>query len=129
MSRRARTAAALLAIVAMLFAPVALALHACPSAVDMLLEARAEVSMAAAMSDQVAPMTMDATLCEHHCNPNVQSSFDLAPPAVFASPPLLPALRVPALEPLLLRAPAIDSAFATAAGPAPPLIRYTVLRI
>ena len=122
MSRRLRSCAAFLAIVAMLFAPLAMALHACPSAGDMVAAAHALATDAAAG----APMDMAA--CEQHCT-QARASFDLAkPPAAVAAPFVAP-VRVPALAPLRVAAPALRSGFAFAPGPAPPLLRTTVLRI
>jgi hypothetical protein len=125
MNRRIRATAALFAIVAMLFAPLAMALHACPSTMDMVASAQA-MAMAAADRDG-APM--DMALCEQHCNDAGKVSFDLAKPPAPMALPVVPALRVDALEPVSLRSPAPDSPFAPATGPAPPLIRFTVLRI
>ena len=126
MNRRLRSTAALLAIAAMLFAPIAMALHACPSAGDMVAAAEAMAAMSSPGDDGSAPM--DMAPCERHCA-QAQASFDLAqPPASVAAPQIAP-IRVPALEPVAIGAPAFDSPFAFAAGPAPPLLRYTVLRI
>ena len=126
MNRRIRATAALFAIVAMLFAPLAMALHACPSAGDMVASAQA-MAMAAADDPDGAPM--DMALCEQHCNDGSKVSFDLAKPPAPMAMPVVPALRVDALQPVALRQPAPDSPFAPATGPAPPLIRFTVLRI
>lgn len=125
MNRRARAAAALVAMVAMLFAPLAMALHACPSTVDMVAAAQAMADSSPA--DDAAPM--DMAQCERHCNLEARAAFDLAsPPAIFAAP-VVAVLRVPALEPLRVAPPAYDPSFASAAGPAPPHLRSTVLRI
>jgi hypothetical protein len=126
MNRRIRATAALFAIAAMLFAPLAMALHACPSALDMAASAQA---MAMAAADDPASTPMDMALCEQHCNDGSKVSFDLAKPPAPAAMPVVPALRVDALEPVSLRQPTPDSPFAPATGPAPPLIRFTVLRI
>lgn len=126
MNRRLRASAALLAIAAMLFAPIAMALHACPSPGDRVAAAAAMAAMSSAGDDGSAPM--DMAPCERHCT-QASATFDLAqPPATVAAPQVAP-IRVPALEPVAIGAPAFDSPFAFAAGPAPPLLRYTVLRI
>jgi hypothetical protein len=129
MNRRIRATAALFAIVAMLFAPLAMALHACASAGDMVAAAEAVAMAAQAAADDSGGAPMDMALCEQHCNDGSKVSFDLAKPPASMAVPVVPALRVDALEPVSLRAPAPDSPFAPATGPAPPLIRYTVLRI
>jgi hypothetical protein len=105
MSRKVRHAtAALLAIGALLFAPLSLALHACPGGGDM-----------------------DAT-CANHCADGKAALDMTKPPAPHAVAPA-PALRVALREFPALREPAFDSPFRPAAGPAPPLIHYTILRI
>ncbi len=124
MSRRTRLAAAVLALAAMLFAPFAMALHACADAGDM---AAPMAAMIAATHADAPPM--DMTLCERHCHDGKVSSQPLGNPPASIAMPAVAALRVDALQPVSLRAPAFDSPFAAAAGPAPPLIRYTVLRI
>ncbi|HSN20213.1 MAG TPA: hypothetical protein VLS49_06030 [Usitatibacter sp.] len=128
MNRRTRTVAALVALAAMLFAPLAMAAHACRAA-DMVA---ATVAMAhaghAAMAGEEAP-PMDMTLCERHCNDGKVSFQPVGNPPEAAAVPVVPALRIDALQPVALRAPAFDSPYAAAAGPAPPLIGYTVLRI
>jgi hypothetical protein len=128
MNRRTRTAAALLALAAMLFAPLAMALHACRAgAVDAQVQAAHEGSHDVAGEAGRAPM--DMALCERHCNDG-KVSFQPAgnPPAPLAVA-VVPALRVDALQPVALRAPAFDSPYASLAGPAPPLIGFTVLRL
>ncbi len=128
MNRRIRATAALFAIVAMLFAPLAMALHACPGVVDMVMAADAADAATASLDDDSAsPMPADPALCERHCN-TAKSSFDLAKPPCCAVAPMVPAMRVAALEPLPIRKPAFDSPFSIGQGPAPPLIRFTVLR-
>ena len=104
MSRRVRFVAALLAITALLFSPMVLALHACPGDGDM-----------------------DGT-CANHCADG-KVSLDLAKPPTPLAASTTAILRVAAWVVVALRAPAPDSPFSIAAGPAPPLIRYTVLRI
>ncbi len=124
MKRSTRLAAAVLALAATFFAPLAMALHACADAGDMSAPMAA---MAAEGADGAPPM--DMTLCERHCHEGKVSFQPLGNPPAAVAMPLAPALRVEALEPVSLRVPAYDSPFAPAAGPAPPLIRYTVLRI
>jgi hypothetical protein len=104
MGRTKRRAAAILAIIGLLFAPLALALHACPGGADM-----------------------DAT-CANHCADGKVSLDTIKPPVPHAVAPV-PALRVVVRHVVALLDPAFDSPYRPAAGPAPPLIRYTVLRI
>ena len=125
MNRRARAIAALVAMVAMLFAPLAMALHACPSTVDMVAAAQALADPSPA--GDAAPM--DMAQCERHCSLEARAAFDLASAPAVCAAPVIAALRVPALAPLPVASPAFDSPFALAAGPAPPRLRSTVLRI
>jgi hypothetical protein len=124
MKRRTRLAAALVALVAIAFAPFAMALNACADSGDMA----APMAGMASLAGDDGP-AMDMTLCERHCHDG-KVSFQPAGhlPAPLAVP-VPPALRVDAREPPALRAPSFDSPYASAAGPAPPLIGYTVLRI
>ena len=120
MNRRTRLAAALVATAAMLFAPLAMALHACTANMPAEMHAMAG-------GDGGAPM--DMALCERHCSDGKVSLDTAKPPPSPMGVPVVAALRVDALEPVSLRAPGLDSPFFPAAGPAPPLIRFTVLRI
>ena len=124
MNRRVRLAAAVIALAATLFAPLAMALHACVDAGDM----GAPMAAMAVPADTGVP-PMDMALCERHCHDGKASFQPLGNPPATLAIPIIPALRVDALEPVSLAAPAFDSPFAAAAGPAPPLIGYTVLRI
>lgn len=113
-ARRTRLFASMIAVVALLFAQLAVSAYACPMT---------------GMAD-MADTEMNANLCERHCDygnasldqakaPSVQalaadSGVRIAP--VRASPqPQVTARTLRAAWP--------------AAGPAPPLIRFTVLRI
>lgn len=131
MTRRVRLAAAILALAATLFAPFAMALHAClgDPAAQAAAEALAQSSLHAMHGMDSVPMPMDMALCERHCNDGKYSSQPQASPPAAVALPLVAALRVEARHPVALRVPAFDSPFAPAIGPAPPLIRYTVLRI
>lgn len=124
MKRRTRLAAAVLALAAMLFAPLAMALHACADGGDMA----APMAPLASESEADAP-PMDMALCERHCHDGKVSFQPVGNPPAPVAVPTVPALRVPALEPVSLRVPSFDSPYAPAAGPAPPLIGYTVIRI
>src|SRR5690242_10294161 len=121
MNRRVRLAAAVLALVATLFAPFAMALAACADSGDMA------VSMVAMEShDEAGAPPMDMALCERHCHDGKVSFQPLASPPAAIGVPVVPALRVDALQPVSLRAPTFDSPFAASGGPAPPLIGFTV---
>jgi len=122
MNRRLRSCAALLAIAAMLFAPLAMALHACPSPGDMVAAAKALAAV------EAAGAPMDMATCERHCT-QAKASFDLAKPAAASVAVSLVPIRVPAPAPTRLAQPGPRPGFAFAAGPPPPLTRYTVLRI
>jgi len=131
MTRRVRLAAAILALAATLFAPFAMALHAClgDPAAQAAAEALAQSSLHAMHGMDSVPMPMDMALCERHCNDGKYSFQPFASPPAALAMMAMPALRVDALQPVSVRAPAPGSPFAPPAGPAPPLIRYTVLRI
>jgi hypothetical protein len=122
MNRRLRSSAALVAIAAMLFAPLAMALHACPAPGDVAAAAQAVAV------DDPAGASMDMAACQRHCT-QAKASFDLAKPAAAAAAPFAAALRLMALAPLRGARPALHCGLAFAAGPAPPPLRSTVLRI
>jgi hypothetical protein len=128
MTRSLRSATAVLAVAATLFAPFALALHACMIGMDAPAAVSGAAGMPATHATQQVPAD-DAVLCERHCNENRVSFQTLATPPSPMAIAVVPALRVDALEPVSLRAPAFDSPFAPAIGPAPPLIRFSVLRL
>jgi len=127
MTRSLRLATAILALAATLFAPFALALHACMAGMNAPATAQAMAGMAMDAQEQ-APAD-NAALCERHCNENRVSLQTLATPPSAIGMAVVPALRVDAPQPVCLRAPAFDSPFAPATGPAPPLVRFTVLRL
>jgi hypothetical protein len=105
-----------------------MALHGCRvGAVEAQVQAVHEGMHDAA--DEAAQVPMDMALCERHCNDG-KVSFQPAgnPPAPLAVA-VVPALRVDALQPVVLAPPAFDSPYASVAGPAPPLIGFTVLRL
>ena len=118
MSRRLRVLAALVSILAFLFAQGTIAAYACAGPIP---DPVAFAQMKAQMGD-------DGGLCEKHCTTGTVS-FELAKPAVSAMPAItaMP-LRVAAPDPVIAAAP-LRSRDLSVAGPAPPLIRFTVLRI
>ena len=117
MNRRFRVFAALAAMVAFLFAQAVVSAYACAGPVDAVAKAQ----MKAAMGE-------DGGLCEKQCTTGT-ASFDIAKPAAASMPAVTPvALRVVAVAPAV-RLPASRGAPLFVAGPAPPLIRFTVLRI
>jgi len=118
MSRRFRAFAALLSTLAFLFAQGAVSAAACAGpAMDPV-----------AMAQMKADMGDEAALCEKHCAaPSI--AFEAAKPVPAALPVVAAApLRIVPLEPAAWHAPA-PFAPLSVAGPAPPLIRFTVLRI
>ena len=111
-ARRTRLLASLIAIAALFFAQITVSAYACP------------------MTGMAADMEMNANLCERHCDYGNVSLDQAKTPAGMAlamqgivrvAPPPLPAQ--PQVTARTLRATW------PAAGPAPPLIRSTVLRI
>lgn len=117
-NRRSRLFAALVAIVGLLFAQMAISAFSCP-------QMGGNAAVAESGCDEA--MVVNANLCEQHCEYG-QASFESAKSP--ASPPALagPFLRVHALVAEQPRGQAIESRHSPA-GPAPPLIRFTVLRI
>jgi len=118
MNRRSRTWAALATILALVFAQVASSALACggpaPDPVAM-------AQMRAAMAD-------DGGLCEQHCGAGAVS-FEAAKPSFSATPAVIAVpLRV-ILPELLVARIVTRAAPLSVTGPAPPLIRFTVLRI
>ena len=118
MHRRHRAFAALVAIVAFLFAQAATSAYACAGPVPDPV----------AMAQMKAQMGEDGGLCEKHCATGTVS-MELAKPATAAMPPLVAVpVRIVAVAPAV-RAVATRPQTVSVAGPAPPLIRFTVLRI
>jgi hypothetical protein len=118
MRPRFRPFAALVAIVAFLFAQAATSAFACAGPVPDPV----------AMAQMKAQMGEDGGLCEKHCATGTVS-MELAKPATAAMPALVAGpVRIVAVAPLA-RAVATRAQPLSVAGPAPPLIRFTVLRI
>jgi hypothetical protein len=118
MSRRFRAFPTLAAIAALLFAQAVVSAYACTG----------PVADPVAMAQMKAQMVGDGGLCEKHCTTGTVS-FELAKPAGFSMPALVPvALRVAVPQPSA-RVMAFQPAPHSVAGPAPPLICFTVLRI
>jgi hypothetical protein len=118
MNRRSRMLATIAAILALVFAQIASSAYACAGPVP---DPVAMAQMKAAMAD-------DGGLCEKHCGTGV-ISFEAAKPSFSATAAVMAAtLRVVPVEPLAARVPN-RAAPVSVAGPAPPLIRFTVLRI
>lgn len=125
MKRRTRSLAALIVLATTLFAPFAAVARVCADSGDMA--SMAEARAVSGASQGVASSTAAMTLCERHCHAGKisQQPVSSVPSALLA----LAFLRVGAIEAVPLREPRFDSPFAAAAGPSPPLIGYTVLRI
>src|SRR5258706_10600301 len=118
MSRRLRAFAAVAAIAAFLFTQATLSAYACAGPIPDPV----------AMAQMKAQMEADSGLCEQHCATGTVS-IEVAKPAAFTMPAVAPvALRVAMPEPRA-HAIAFQPAPHSLAGPAPPLIRFTVLRI
>ena len=118
MSRRFRAIAALAAAASFLFAQATLSAYACAG----------PVGDPVAMAQMKAEMEGDGGMCEKHCTTGTVS-FEVAKPAPLTMPALAPvALRVAVPQPST-RVIAFQPAPHSVAGPAPPLIRFTVLRI
>jgi len=116
MNRRLRSFAALLALAAMLFAPFAVAMHACP--MD-------DMAMQDAAHSTDAPVS--AGLCERHCTDGKVAVETVKPPPAYPLA-LVPALRIaPQPERDPHAAPWRKDGFL--ADPSPPFARFTVLRI
>ena len=118
MGRRFRSIAALFSILAFLFAQATMAAYACAGpAPDPV-----------AMAQMKAQMADDGGLCEKHCTTGTVS-FELAKPAPSTMPAVAPApLRIVAVAPVVHAVRSRAEPYSVA-GPAPPLIRFTVLRI
>jgi len=104
--------ASMIAIVALLFAQLAVSAYACP------------------MAGMGADTEMNANLCERHCDyGNVSLDQAKSPPAMALAVQSIERLAVATLFPQpQVTARTLRAAW-PAAGPAPPLIRFTVLRI
>lgn len=118
MNRRFRAFAAIAAVLALLFAQAAASAYACAGPV---VDPVAMAQMKAAMGD-------DGGLCEQHCA-GAPVSFEAAKPSLSSMPAIAAVpLRVAHVEPIACRAP-VRAEPLSIAGPAPPHIRFTVLRI
>jgi len=118
MSRTVRAFAALVAMVSFLFAQAAMAAYACAGPIPDPV----------AMAEMKAAMAEDGGLCEKHCTTGTVS-FDLAKPAAASMPAVVPvALRIVTL-PVVARAMPTRASPLSVAGPEPPPVRFTVLRI
>ena len=119
MKRSFRIAAALFAAIAFVFAQAAVSAFACAGpVVDPVAMAQMKAAMAAS----------EGSLCAQHCE-DATISLETAKPGFTAAPSVVPVLvRISLPEPPARR---VLSAAAplSVAGPAPPLIRFTVLRI
>ena len=121
MNRRFRAFAALAAIAAFLFAQAATSAYACAAVPDPVSMAQMKAQMKAQMED-------DGGLCEKHCVTGTVS-LDIAKPANATMPALVAVpVRLIVVAPVALAVPT-RAAPRSVAGPAPPLIRFTVLRI
>jgi hypothetical protein len=118
MRRPFRIVAALLAAISFVFAQGAASALACAGpVVDPI-----------AMAQMKADMAVDGALCAQHCDDS-RVSLDAAKPGLSAAPSMVPvAVRVSMPQPPARLARA-TAAPLSVAGPAPPLIRFTVLRI
>jgi len=118
MKRRFRLVAALAAIAALVFAQLAMSAYVCPGSAGGM----------EAMAQMQHDMDSDGGLCERDCRGG-KLSLEAAKPS-FSSMPLAiaPVLRIARAEPPAWRAVAAAAPLSVA-GPAPPLTRYTVLRI
>lgn len=118
MSRHLRACAAILAIVAVLFAPLAMALHACPNIADSAAHGSAMYVHDSAKDDMTA--------CERHCSAVKQMSV-LAKPLPMVSP-ATSVLHLPGFGRVTTPVP-LPSLPAFLADPSPPFARFTVLRL
>ena len=118
MARRFRAFAAVASMLAFLFAQAAASAYACA----------APVVDPVAMAEMKAVMGSDAVICEQHCA-GPTGSFEAAKPSSTSMPAVVLApLPVAHVEILQWRAP-VRAQPLSVAGPAPPLVRFTVLRI
>lgn len=108
LTRRSRRHSALLAVVAFVFAQLAIAAFACP------------------MTGAEPKVEITANLCQMHSDFG-DASADVATPLPPALPP--PAVLILAPLPEPEATPALVRRQALAAGPPPPLIETTVLRL
>jgi hypothetical protein len=118
MNRRFRAIAAVFSMLAFLFAQAAVSASACAGPV---MDPVAMAQMKAAMGEAGAA-------CESHCaGPSI--AFEAAKPMPATMPVVAAApLRIIPAPPAVAHAPSFHAPVSVA-GPAPPLIRFTVLRI
>jgi hypothetical protein len=111
-ARRTRLFASMIAIAALLFSQFAVSAYACP------------------MMGMGADTEMNANLCERHCDYG-NASLDQAKgsPGMALTVQSIARIAIPVLAPQPQVTARTLRATWLAAGPAPPLIRFTVLRI
>lgn len=128
MTRSRRPFAALLAIVAIVFAQMSVSAHACTAPVEPAQDEVAVHHTQCGGMGEADEAPVNANVCAGHCQYG-QASFDNAPPAPAAIDTAGPSLRIELLAP----ASSADSRpawrFASAAAPPPPAILFGVLRI
>ena len=118
MSRRFRAIFALFAIATFLFAQGAVSAYACAG----------PVADPVAMAQMKAHMGDDGGLCEKHCATGTVS-FEVAKPSAVSMPAVTPvAVRIVTVA-RVVHAISMRPTSLSVAGPAPPLVRFTILRI
>src|SRR5262249_21728952 len=118
MKRMQRTFAALLAIAAFLFSQGVTSAYACARPVPDPV----------AIAQMIAQVEKDGGLCEKHCATGTVS-FEVAKPTAFTMPAVVPVVIRIAAPDYVSQERTFRDAAVSVAGPAPPLIRFTVLRI
>jgi len=128
MTRTRRPFAALLAVVAIVFAQMSASAHACTAIGDPAQDEVAAHHVQCGGMGEADEAPANVNICAEHCNYG-HASVDNTPPAPVAIDTAGPSLRVDLLAP----ASSADSRpawrFAPAAAPPPPAILFGVLRI
>lgn len=128
MTRSHRPFAALLAIVAIVFAQMSVSAHACTAPVEPAQDEVAIHHTQCGGIGEADEAPVNANVCAGHCQYG-QASFDNAPPAPAAIDTAGPSLRIELLAPASSADSRPARRFAPAAAPPPPAILFGVLRI
>jgi len=128
MTRTRRPFAALLAVVAIVYAQMSVSAHACTVSGELAQDEVAAHHVQCGGMGEADEAPVNANVCAEHCQYG-HASFDNTPPAPSAIDTAGPSLRIDLPAP----ASSADSRpawrFAPAAAPPPPAILFGVLRI
>ena len=128
MTRTRRPFAALLAVVAIVYAQMSVSAHACTVSGELAQDEVAAHHVQCGGTGETDEAPVNANVCAEHCLYG-HASFDNTPSAPAAIDTAGPSLRIDLLAPASSADSRPDWRFAPAAAPPPPAILFGVLRI